>query len=187
MSHLIFIRHAAVAQDPTISSHEWVLSKDGRSRTRALIPHITSISEATPTRIITSHEQKAKQTGQIIAEALDLPCTTAPGLQEHNRTGAPYFENVTDFRNTIQQLFLQPDELIFGTETATQARTRFTQAIHTLLAQYPSDTLAIVTHGTILTLFLAHHNPHLDPITFWQRLKLPDLVVVSLPTMEIIT
>ena len=141
----------------------------------------------TPTRIITSHEQKAIQTGQIIAEALDLPRTTAPGLQEHDRTGAPYFENVTDFHHAIQQLFLQPDELIFGTETATQTHTRFTHAIHTLLAQYPTDTLAIVSHGTVLTLFLTYHNPHLGPIPFWQQLKLPDLVVVSIPTMEIIT
>ena len=184
MRYLLFIRHAAVVQDPTISSHAWVLSEDGRSHTRALIPYITPY---TPTRIITSHEQKAIQTGQIIAEALDLPRTATPGLQEHDRTGAPYFEDVAEFHNTIQQLFLQPDELIFGVETATQARTRFSQAIHTLLAQYPNDTLAIVSHGTVLTLFLVHHNPHLDPISFWQQLKLPDLVVVSVPAMKIIT
>jgi broad specificity phosphatase PhoE len=76
--------------------------------------------------------------------------------------------------------------LVFGNETADQARTRFTQAIHTLLAQHPSDTLAIVTHGTVLTLFLAHHNPHLDPISFWHSLQLPDLVVVTLPQMKIV-
>jgi broad specificity phosphatase PhoE len=76
--------------------------------------------------------------------------------------------------------------LVFGNETGEQARTRFTQAINTLLTQHPSDTLAIVSHGTVLTLFLAHHNPHLDPIPFWQQLKLPDLVVVSLPDMKII-
>ncbi len=183
MKHLLFIRHAAVIQEPTISSHKWVLSENGRYRTYALIPHIAAY---TPSRIITSHEQKAMQTGQIITEALDLPRTTAPGLQEHNRTGAPYFEDVAEFHDTIQQLFLQPDELIFGTETATQARTRFTRAIHTLLAQYPTDTLAIVSHGTVLTLFLTHHNPHLDPIPFWQQLKLPDLVVVTPPQMTLL-
>jgi hypothetical protein len=46
--------------------------------------------------------------------------------------------------------------------------------------------LAIVTHGTVLTLFLAHHNPHLDPISFWRDLTLPCFFVTSIPAMEII-
>jgi broad specificity phosphatase PhoE len=186
MRKLIFIRHSAVAKDPNISPHDWPLSEDGRSRTHALIPQITLVSEATPTHIITSQERKASETGQIIADALGIPCTAAPGLQEHDRTGAPYLPNQADFEAAIMRLFEHPGELVFGNETADQARTRFTQAVHSLLAQYPSDTLAIVSHGTVLTLFLAHHNPDLDPISFWQQLKLPDLAVVSLPHMNLV-
>jgi broad specificity phosphatase PhoE len=184
MRKLIFIRHSAVAKDPNISPHDWPLSKDGRSRTHALLPRLTPYQ---PTRFITSHEPKAMETGQILADALGKPCTIAPGLQEHDRVGTPYYANQTEFENIISRLFIHPTELVFGNETADQARTRFTQTIHTLLAQHPpTDTLAIVTHGTVLTLFLAHHNPHLDPIPFWHSLQLPDLVVVSLPDMKII-
>jgi broad specificity phosphatase PhoE len=186
MRKLIFIRHSAVSKDPNISPHDWPLSEDGRSRTHALLPRLTPVSEAPPTRFITSHEPKAMETGQILADALDKPCTTAPGLQEHDRLGTPYYANQAEFENIISRLFTQPTELVFGNETADQARTRFTQAIHTLLAQHPTDTLAIVTHGTVLTLFLAHHNPQLDPIPFWRNLQLPDLVIVSLPDMKIL-
>jgi broad specificity phosphatase PhoE len=183
MRKLIFIRHSAVAKDPNISPHDWSLSEDGRSRTHALLPRLTTY---TPTRFITSHEPKAMETGQILADVLGKPCTTAPGLQEHDRVGTPYYANQAEFEKIISRLFTHPTELVFGNETAEQARTRFTQAIHTLLAQHPTDTLAIVTHGTVLTLFLAHHNPHLDPISFWQQLKLPDFVVVTLPDMAVI-
>jgi broad specificity phosphatase PhoE len=183
MRKLILIRHSAVTQDPTLSSHEWSLSAVGRTRAQALA---ASIAPHNPTRFITSEEAKAHETGQIIAAALGKPWTTAPGLPEHNREGTPYFPSQAEFEAAVMRLFEQPRELVFGQETAEQACHRFTQTVHTLLAQYPTDTLAVVSHGTVLTLFLAHHNPHLDPVPFWRSLALPSFVVVSIPTMEII-
>jgi broad specificity phosphatase PhoE len=184
MQKLIFIRHSAVARDPAISSHEWGLSELGRSRASLLIPHIAAHN---PTHFYTSTERKAQETGQIIVEGLGMPWQTAVGLQEHNREGTPYFPSQADFETAVMRLFAQPGELVFGQETADQARTRFSQAIHTLLAQHPpTDTLAIVSHGTVLTLFLAHHNPHLDPIPFWRNLKQPVFVVVTLPQMRLL-
>ena len=182
MRKLILIRHSAVTQDPTLSSHQWRLSAAGRARAQALAAHIAPHH---PTRFITSEEPKAIETGHILAEALGNPCTTTPGLQEHDRTGVPYFHSPAEFEAAVIQLFEQPNELVFGQETADQACHRFTRAIHTLLAQHPTGNLAIVTHGTVLTLFLTHHNPHLDSIPFWRSLKLPDLVVVSLPDMNL--
>jgi broad specificity phosphatase PhoE len=182
MRKLILIRHSPVTKNPSLPSHQWPVSAVGRARAQALAAHIAPHN---PTRFITSEEAKAHETGQIIAAALAKPWTTASGLQEHNREGAPYFPSQAEFEAAVTRLFEQPGELLFGQETAEQACHRFTQTVYTLLAQYPTDTLAIVTHGTVLTLFLAYHNPHLDPIPFWRSLKLPDLVVVSLPDMKI--
>jgi broad specificity phosphatase PhoE len=183
MRKLILIRHSAVTQDPTLSSHQWRLSAAGRARAQALAAHIAPHH---PTRFITSEEPKAIETGQIIAAALGKPWTTAPGLQEHNRQGAPYFPSQAEFEAAVSQLFEHPRELLFGQETADQTRIRFTQTILTLLAQYPTGTLAIVSHGTVLTLFLTHHNPHLNPILFWRSLQLPDFVVVTPPKMTLL-
>jgi broad specificity phosphatase PhoE len=176
---LIFIRHAAVEIDPDVPSREWRLSENGRSRARHLAPQIAQYN---PTRIITSSEPKAGETGEIIAQILDLPCQTAPNLQEHDRQGMPYFESRETFETAVARFFENPDTLVFGNETANQAFERFDTAVHHLIAQFPADTLAIVTHGTVLTLFLAHYN-NFSPFPFWQNIKLPDYFVVASPSM----
>ena len=85
--YLLFIRHSAVQIDLEKPSREWPLSEDGRSRARQLT---LQIADHNPTRIITSEEAKAVETGQIIANELDIPWQTAPGLQEHDRQGVPF-------------------------------------------------------------------------------------------------
>ncbi|MCB9422840.1 MAG: histidine phosphatase family protein [Ardenticatenaceae bacterium] len=175
----LFIRHAAVAVDPAVPAREWSLSSDGRSRTRSLAPQLTPYDL---TRIITSDESKARETGQIIAETLGLPWQSAPNLHEHNRQGAPFFTSKEAFETAVARFFDNPDTLVFGNETANQTFARFDTAVRHLLAVYPNDTLAIVTHGTVLTLFLAHYN-QFTPFPFWQKLQMPDFFVVTLPDM----
>ncbi len=182
--YLILVRHAAVHIDPSIPSLEWPLSADGRSRCHSLAPQIQPY---TPTRFITSHEPKARETGQILADLLGVPCASAAGLQEHDRSGVPYFANKVDFETAVANFFARPDELVFGGETAVQARNRFATAVQQQLGTYPQDTLAIVAHGTVLTLFLCHHNPLLEPLPFWQSLALPCAFVVTLPEMALVT
>lgn len=176
---LLFIRHSAVQIDPAKSAREWLLSADGRSRARQLAPQLIP---HTPTRILTSDESKARETGQIIADELGLPCQAVPNLHEHDRQGAPFFTSKEAFETAVARFFNNPDTLVFGNETANQAFERFNTAVHRLIADYPEDTLAIVTHGTVLTLFLAHYNPFAS-FPFWQNMQLPDLFVVSLPDM----
>ncbi|MEZ4593846.1 MAG: histidine phosphatase family protein [Chloroflexota bacterium] len=182
-TQLILVRHAAVSIDPTIPSHEWPLTANGRSATHTLAHKLTPYQ---PSRIITSEEPKAVATGAALAEVLALPTHAAPGLQEHDRRGVPYFENKADFETAVAHFFTHPHELVFGNETAVQARGRLETAVQQQLDAYPQDTLALVTHGTVLTLFLCHHNPQLVPLPFWQSLALPCAFVVRLPGMELV-
>ncbi len=138
----ILMRHSAVVQDPATPSSEWRLSEYGRSLASRLAPKLLPF---TPTRVITSEEPKAAETGQLIAVTLGLPWHTAPGLHEHERPYVPYFATVEEFESAV----------------AAQR------------AAYPADTLILVTHGTVLTLLLCRHNPQLDPFTFWRSLTLP--------------
>jgi broad specificity phosphatase PhoE len=177
MRKLIFIRHSAVQIDPALPAREWRLSADGRLLAQQLAPQIASHN---PTRIITSVENKAIATGQIIAETLDIPWQTAPNLHEHERRSTPYFASKADFETAVARFFAQPDQLVFGDETANQAFERFDTAVRQLIAQHPTDILAIVAHGTVLTLFLAHYN-QFAPFPFWQKIKLPDYFVVAWP------
>jgi hypothetical protein len=38
--------------------------------------------------------------------------------------------------------------------------------------------VAIVTHGTVLSIFTARHNP-IDPFALWQQLSLPAFLVLD--------
>ncbi|NHZ71845.1 MAG: hypothetical protein GWP17_02015 [Aquificales bacterium] len=170
MSQIFLIRHANVIRDPAVSSHEWQLSANGRSRTKQLAHTLTNH----PTRLVTSTEAKAAETGQILADIWGIPCTTAPNLHEHDRRGVPYQPNQAEFESKIANFLARPDELIYGNETAVQALVRFKTAVALQLEQYPTDTLGIVAHGTVITLLMSHYNPALTPLTFWQNLSMPD-------------
>lgn len=181
---LILIRHSAVAVDPDMPAKKWPLSEDGRFRCLALAPHIASYQ---PDRFVTSGEQKAQETGQIIAGVLGVSCQTASDLHEHDRTGTPYFPSQKVFIEAVSHFFRHPDELVLGRETAVQAQTRFTQAVQTVMATHPTGNIAIVTHGTVLTLFAAHRQPQLDMISFWKSLTLPCAFVIPWPDVGTFT
>ncbi len=181
-SHLILVRHAAVQIDSSIPSHQWPLTEDGRSAASQLAYKLQPYQ---PARIITSEEPKAQATGAALAEVLHLPIQTAPGLHEHDRRGATFFESKADFETAVANFFAHPEELVFGRETAVAATTRFTQAVNRELQANPETNLAIVAHGTVLTLFICQNNPELSPWEFWQSLTMPCAFILSLPEMKL--
>ena len=54
------------------------------------------------------------------------------------------------------------------------------------LAKHNSRNLAVISHGTVITLFVAQTN-QIEPFSFWKSLGLPSLVVLKLPGMELKT
>ena len=181
-AYLVLVRHSAVQVDTAVSSPHWKLSEDGRSRCHTLA---AKLQPYPLTQFITSHEPKAIETGQIMADVLGVPCRMAGGLQEHDRRGVPYFASKTDFETAVATFFTHPTELVFGAETAVQARERFGTAVQQQLAAHPQENLAVVAHGTVMTLFICQHNPKLDPMQFWQALTLPCAFVLSLPDYQL--
>ncbi len=177
---LLLIRHSAVQIDPDQQSQEWSLSASGRKQCLQFAPNIEPYQLD---RFFTSHEPKAIETGSLLAGALHVPVQTAPGLQEHDRRNAPHFAKEQEFRAAIARFFSRPNELVFGQETAVQARSRIIAAVNKWVAQYPEHNLAMVTHGTVLTLFVCSYNPHLDPVTFWSKLEMPCAVILELPDL----
>ena len=175
MSKLIFMRHAMPAFHST-DAHTWHLADEGRA---ACAPMAHKLAPYNLTHIITSDEPKAIETGQLVADVLQVPCTTAPDLHEQLRHTSPWFDNEADRTAAILKLFTHPDELVYGEETGNAAYARFAAAVDAVLAQYPADaTLGIVTHGTVLALWLGHHAD-VDPITFWRNMGIPLYVVLN--------
>jgi broad specificity phosphatase PhoE len=170
----VLIRHALPAIDRQVPARAWPLSDEGREAARALVERVRPLGV---TRVVSSVEPKAWETGAIVAQRLGVPCSAAAGLHEHDRDGAPFLSG-DEFQRAIRELFARPDELVYGRETANQARDRFAGAVEAVLAAYPDDQVAISSHGTVISMLVAQRRG-VDAHAFQQRLAMPDLVVIN--------
>jgi len=184
MRRLFLIRHAAPAKNPAVPAREWALSPTGRADAERLAEMLTPFAPAViipnvPAAIIASDELKAQQTAQPLADRLGMSVEVIPGLHEHERRTVGYLDDET-FQATMARFFAEPDTLVFGEETASQALKRFTRAVEDTLARHPEGDIVIVTHGTVMSLFVAAHSI-IKPMDFWWHLHLPAWVIFSVP------
>ena len=108
-----------------------------------------------------------------------------PLLAEHSRQSNAPYGSLAEFNARIKRLFAAPNELAFGDETANQANHRFQRGINTILENANSaENIVVVSHGTVMVLFTAQHNP-VDSYQLWQRLKMPAVIALDLPDFRI--
>ena len=179
-SSLLLIRHAQTVLDPSAPADDWRLTPEAYRACRDLAKGLAGKGLSC---IVSSETFKAKETARVLAEGLELPTMSAPNLHEHERVGTPFLSDDA-FLSALQALFAYPDKLVFGSETAHSARERFDRAVRAALAQYPGETLAIVTHATVMSLFVAHYSA-VDAFSYWQTLRMPDTVWLRLPSFEL--
>ena len=171
---LVLIRHARPVVDPSQPARAWPLSDEGREGARRLVERLRPLGL---TRVVSSVEPKAWETGAIVAQRLGVPCSAAPGLEEHDREGAPFLAPEALDR-ALDDFFARPDELVYGRETANQALERFAAAVAAVEAGYPDERLAISSHGTVISLLVARRRG-VDGRAFQRGLAMPDVVVIE--------
>lgn len=179
---LVLVRHSVPEIIPDIPASQWRLSDEGRLRCETLAERLAGFELGT---VVTSTEPKAVETGQIVAGILGLPIESAPGLHEHARPNVGLLASKEEFQARVASVFEHPDQLVFGSESGDEAHARFAAAVDAVLRQHPSGSLAIVSHGTVMTLFVAR-TIGVDPIPFWKSLGLPAFVVLSLPELSLL-
>lgn len=167
---LILVRHGRPAIDPDTPATTWPLCPEGRDAVAALAEKIAPYR---PVAIATSPEPKARETAEIIAARLGLPVDIDPGLHEHKRRHLS-FGTEEDFRNKIARIFASPEQPVGGIETALEACERLAAT----LAQHKGRPLVAVTHGTVLSLYVARLLG-LDAHDLWRNLHTPDAFVLD--------
>ena len=125
------------------------------------------------------------ETAQILATACDVEIHVVEGLQEHDRSNVPYLTH-PEFESTVREFFRQPDTLVFGRETANQAYERFSGALTSLLAVHKYQDVAIVAHGTVISLFISRMTGT-SGFGFWEKLGLPSFVVIDVGAARLVT
>jgi broad specificity phosphatase PhoE len=130
-------------------------------------------------------EPKARETGEIAAQKLGLPCRTAKDLHEHEREAGGILTH-EEFTRRIADLFARPEAFVFGLETAQGALNRFSVAVESVMANYPDQNVAIVSHGTVMSLYYGVVTGE-DPYRFWSQLGLPAFYTVSWPECVVLS
>ena len=176
LSTLFLIRHSLPVLDQSLPASQWRLTPEGRQRALHLAERLAGRGI---TLVMSSHEPKAVQTAEIIAAHCRIPMDQADNLHEHERPLAGFSSQV-EFEAIVYEFYANPARLIFGNETADQAYIRFSAAVDGLLHSYPGETLAVVSHGTVMTLFVSRRCG-IEPFPFWRSLQMPDCIPLSLP------
>lgn len=181
MRRLVLIRHSVPEIERDRPASAWRLGVVGRRRSEQLASRLRDFS---PDVVWSSREPKAVETAEIVAGALGVPVQVAHGLEEHHRDGVPFHPTRDDFEAAVERFFCNPDQLVFGSETAVQARDRMAAAVDRVVDAGHTDNI-VVTHGTVMTLYVAHVTG-VRPMDFWHRLGLPSYVVLELPGNKIL-
>lgn len=167
---LILVRHGRPAIDPDTPPPTWPLCEEGRESCARIVERVTALK---PTAVVASPEPKALQTAQILAAPLGLAVETDAGLHEHKRQHAS-FGTEAEFRDSIAQVFAEPHQATMGGESAREAYER----IAGTLARHKGAPLLAVTHGTVLSLYLAE-KLGVDAHDLWRSLQMPDVFVLD--------
>lgn len=177
---MILVRHSLPEIIPSKPANLWHLSELGQSRCQILADHLRMYS---PNAIVSSTEIKAQETAQIVASQLKLLEKTHEGLHEHERSNYHWVDQEL-FEKQVAEFFGAPQKLMMGDETAEQTSIRFACAVDQVVEEYPGKNVAIVTHGTVIALYITRHLK-VDAFTYWKRLGLPSYVVLSFPEMKL--
>ena len=137
--------------------------------------------------LYSSPEAKARQTGEIVGRKLGVNSLVFEGLQENDRTGFRFFENEVEWKRRFKDFFQQPTQRLIGNESANEALARFSEAVFRIVSRHSGQNIGIVAHGTVISLFAAHHGDA-APFQIWDSLNpLPAFLALRLPgyTLEL--
>jgi len=178
---LVLVKHAVPVLDASRPAREWQLGAEGEGQARALA---MALRRFLPFRLATSTEPKATRTAEIVAGELGIERTVIEGLREIDRPALPIMPR-DEHERFNARLFQQFDDPVIGAESARAALDRFAWAIRDVVAQDSVQNIVVVTHGTVIALFAASHNP-VDAFQLWQRLQCSACVVLGLPSFQLV-
>lgn len=173
MTRLYLIRHAHSQMTGDVAKR-WPLSEKGR-RQAGILARQDFWREVE--LIFSSPEPKALQTAEPAARRWGIPLKIVDCLRELRRPRL-----LQDYHEVIARVFANPDQSIAGMETATRTAERITRCLKELVAAHPGQTLAAVSHGLVLTLFLAQLENRWPTVDEWRTVPFTGLSIVDTNT-----
>ena len=179
--YLILVKHSLPKIIGDVPAREWRLSEEGQIRAQRLAEWLIQYQ---PEVMVSSVEPKARETAEVIARNHNLTFSIVEGLHEHDRSNVSHLSQ-EQLRTSVREFFQKPDELVFGKETADQAHARFYRAVHSILNEHENKTIVVVSHGTVISLFVSRLTGSSD-FDLWNMLGLPSFIAVDLNSNTLI-
>ncbi|MGV1871021.1 histidine phosphatase family protein [Agrobacterium rosae] len=151
--YALYITHPQVRIDADVPVPDWGLSDLGieRARKASALPWAKTLN-----RIVSSTENKAIETAQILASASGVVVETDPNMHENDRS-ATGFLPPNRFEAAADWFFAHPHASYKGWETAIDAQARIVSAVEPVLKNHdPALSIAFVGHGGVGTLLKCH-------------------------------
>lgn len=183
MAYVYLIRHPATQPDPAIPASSWWLSEAGRAQVHTLVnlPIWQGVST-----VYTSTQPKASVVGELVNTVHCLPFVPLIALDEAHRDAQLDPEAFDAAQRAFFAHPAQPPRR--GWETARSAGLRFIAAMdHLLSVHKPADSLAIVSHGTVLTLYIAHLREITASYGQWRKIDYAAIMAVDRATLLPVT
>jgi broad specificity phosphatase PhoE len=178
MAKLLLVKHAQPQMLPEVNAQRWTLSQAGRESCGWLAEAFDRVGVR---RIYASLEPKALETAALAAAALGLDVRPRAGLGENDRTGVGFAGQEVHIAR-FRAFFDEPANVSMGTESADAAHARFSAAVRRAVEESAGETLAVVAHGTVITLLVSRANG-LAPFSLCERLGLPSYVALDPDTL----
>jgi broad specificity phosphatase PhoE len=171
----LILRHAETIKDPNSHPKDWQLTPDALEK---INEYILLGKFSNLTKIISSSEPKAVATGKPIAEYLKLPILEMEEFVEVKREKKFFTDE--EFLIQKEKELYKRNEKVNGVESGNGAIARFKTGIEKIEQKYAEENILIITHGTIMTLFLADRKNDFSNIFMdWKNLKFCELVGIN--------
>ncbi len=160
---MLFVRHSLPVIEPGVSPGRWHLSSEGRARAAELGAALRrAANDIDRTRVVASTETKAVETASM------LGCGRVEIDGRAREVAKPWYDNPEDHQ--ADALRYLSGDVLPDWEPQIDALRRFGSAVTAVR----DDPAMIVTHGTVLSLWLSREVDGLDPCRFWLQLRMPD-------------
>jgi broad specificity phosphatase PhoE len=172
MQLLYVIRHASPSIQPATPAVQWPLSDRGIEEAQALAAIASGWGLAA---IYRSIERKAESTALIAGDACGLPVRVTQGFEELRFD--QWIGNSDEFSEAVRDIIDHPTRSIRGAERAETAAARFEAGVG-LVRQGPFPA-AVVSHGRVITAWLAANDAVEDPFATWRSIPMPGWCAVD--------
>lgn len=172
---LYLVRHAEVILRGDVESSQWTLSPKGGADARDLAraPEWRSLE-----LLASSPETKTRETAAPIAGATGLELRVESDLREVERGPTPLVSR-DEYVGLVAAHFASPDQSVSGWERGADARERVSACIGRLVAE-TTESLCVVSHGMVLSHYLAHlRGLETPPVDEWRAIELPAVAIVD--------